>query len=157
MGNIALSWTLIYHAKNITHKTHLMSHNSWSKKIPSQHFLPNRQQPNLWKIEWGYIHDFFADILLNTKLFLIKLGLSEKHTNFEKIFLMVWTYEEDCAPQKVWTIKNSWVNMSPSFGDPLIILKKNMQNSNDVIWFEFASIFWRTITIERQHINSKAL
>ena len=135
MGNIALSWTLIYHAKNITHKTHLMSHNSWSKKIPSQLFLPNRQQPNLWKIEWGYIHDFFADILLNTKLFLIKFGLSEKHTNFEKIFLMVWTYEEDCAPQKVWTIKNSWVNMSPSFGDPLIILKKNMQNSNAVIWF----------------------
>ena len=69
-----------------------MSHNSWSKKIPSQHFLPNRQQPKLWKIELGYIHDFFFhEILLHAKLSLIK---------------------------------NFWVNMSTSFGDRLIVLKK---------------------------------
>ena len=70
-----------------------MSHNSWSKKIPSQHFLPNRQQPKLWKIELGYIHNFFFfhEILLHAKLSLIK---------------------------------NFWVNMSTSFGDRLIVLKK---------------------------------
>ena len=59
--------------------------------------------------------------------FLLKFGLSEKHTKFEKIFLMIWTskcpkHEEDCA--NFWVLLRKYVLIKLLFAKTGFVLDK---------------------------------